>query len=1354
MSNIPHTVYTYGGGEQLWLIFNAIATLFKDGGYMMVFYIASMMFGIWVLIHSIIKGDSMIPLKWMFWVWVCLEVILIPKTTIMIKDPVTQYERHVDNVPYVLGSFASVISGVGHGMTERIETFFSLPDYQKYSEKGPMFASKIMKNMGKYRIRDGNLKENMTRFIKRCVILESLSGGKYTVDDLRTTKDIWDLVKNNANPIIGFSYRGKGGTEILSCKEGVKLIDKDLKDQVGKLSSFMGRQLKLDAKKNTTSQMFGNFFKTEIVDSYHFMSGIADSAENILRQEMMVNAIEDARTSYAVAKSTIQQRSWHHITGELASNMLVTMKIVLEALTYSSFIFVAIMVMLPGGINILGKYFGILMWLQLWAPLYAILNMVLATAARYKTQTMLGGDGLTMLNSVGLAGLHADIEAIAAMCSASIPFISYALLQGGVGSFMHLAGTMTNAMSGSAQSSSNEITSGNLAMNTVSYGNRSQAIQNGFKHDAALSYKAGRMEMETMSGAMQFATPSGNLHGVGGQGLTTSKLVDTATIGRNMTNSFNSAINSELGQVANYQQSAERSQALVTDDSKSLLQAATRNIGQNKSWTIAENSRYADSINKTIQFTKNLSKTEGYTEGQAAEISMALGGSLGFVSAKSNFSSQAAFNDAVQKGRTLAESQGMTQHLEKGTSHMQDVKFSEGMGEEKRLSENLQMNLSKRQSSTNAANLHQSIADKMTQTKGVAQSLGIGINEDATEKLIDFMAGQKLSGRTESLGRQGAIHFLTNPHRPFDYENSIEAFAKSVHQKQGNDIMQNQNKFFDNDNAPSQKADYNQRTTDNEKNFKMKVGGDEKKKIDGEYGDFNALQANNPSPKTTNDYFDKQAEVVTKGDVVTDNKLKINEDLNDKDVQKNHQTIETTDGKKINIKDETRDKTGEAKEKVKQQETALTEEKADLNKEYDKSSDRTLAGKVTGFRILSEEERNAHIKPPKPVWKVDKEKAMKLSKEGEVSTQAQEVNTTPSKKDAVTVIDSDSNQNQIKASINTATYLKTQDSPSTVDSSAIIGDHTAPTAQSKTNDNNIKDTQEETKKGFANLNDMKKQTYEAKTYAEIEEDKGKKDAAISSQISSSATAGSNTTYNQPSNNDISANSEVKNISNRQGVNNEIKREKTNSSINISAPVVGNESGNDATQNNNENLERKLGVNQGDQNINKFQNPNQSSQENQTYVKKSEVQQDAEQEPVKTQVNTTTATNIPSSAEQSPVNYEPSQQLQSSSASPLGIVDNKDNNLNQNNSGSSTNNPNTGESAPNYNSSPESKQVSINQPSELQSSGVPQIKTESLMEDNLTREKPKVITKIVQQENSDSSKEIREKEAGAMKKLQE
>ena len=780
---LSHTVYSFGGGEELWYDFNAIAALFKDGGYTMVFYICAMMFGIWVLIHSIVKGNSAIPFKWMFWVWVVLEVILVPKTTVLIKDPVTQYERHVDDVPYILGSFASIMSGMGYGITDRIETFFSLPEYQKYSEKGPMFASKIMKSMGKFRIREGNLKENMTRFIHECVILESLSGGKYTVDDLRRSNDIWDLVKTNAHPIYGFSYRGKDGTEILTCKEGAKLIDKDLKEQVGKVSTYMGRKLKLDAKNNASDQVFANFFKTELTDSFQFMSGIAADAEKILKQEMLINAIEDARTSYAVAKATTQQREWNLTTGEMASTMLLTMKIVLETLAYSAFIFVAIMMMLPGGLNLFSKYLGILIWLQLWAPLYAVLNMVLSIAARYKTQAAMGGDGLTMLNSVGIATLHADIEAVAAMCSASIPFISYALLQGGVGAFMHLAGTMTNAMSGSAQSASNEITSGNLSMNTVSLGNRQYAIQNSLKHDDNLSYRSGRMEMETMSGAQQFQTGDGRLNVVAGQGYTTSRLPDMATINSNINNAINQGISSEESMAASYGKSYEQHKSMATDTSQQILAAATRSTGQNRGYTISEGSRYADSINKTMQFTKNLAENHGYTSAQASEIAMSLGGNLGFVSGKSNFSSQEAYNEAVQKGRSVADSQGVTNHLEIGTNHMEDVRFNDSMGEEKRLSESLQISKSEMERSQISASQHRSSADRLKEARDKATTFGVGVNQDATEKFIDYVADQQLPHQTHKLGRAGALKLLSDPEKPHEYAGMIDRFIRSQDQQ-------------------------------------------------------------------------------------------------------------------------------------------------------------------------------------------------------------------------------------------------------------------------------------------------------------------------------------------------------------------------------------------------------------------------------------------------------------------------------------------------------------------------------------------------------------------------------------------
>lgn len=688
MSDIKYTVFTYGGGEQLGLVFNAIAALFKHNAYEYAFYISAIIFAFWVLVTSVVKNQLLVPIKWIFWFWIATTLMLAPKTNIMISDPITNYERKVDNVPYVLGAFAGMISSMGHGMTEVVEMFFKAPDYQKYGETGSVFASKILKNMGKYRIRDGVLKENMERFIHQCVKLEALMGGKYTLRDLHHTNNIWELVKNNANPINGFSYRdiSTKKTTILTCKEGAPKLDKDLEKHTKSLASYFGKRYRLSSDKTTSDTVFAGLFKEKIKNSYSYMSGIAESAEDLLKQEMMINAIEDVKRNYAVSKATIQQREWHLITGELASHFLVSMKIVLETLAYSGFIFIAIMVMLPTGVTILGQYFGILMWLQLWAPLYAVLNMVMSSVASHQTQGMLGGEGVSMLTSSGLAGLHADIEAIAAMCSASIPFLSYALLKGGVGSFMHLAGTMTGAMSGSAQVAASEVTSGNVSMNNVGYGGRQQLITTAFKHDTGLNYKSGRMDMERMDGSQGFMTAGGHSGVIAGAGINTSKLADQFTRQKNTTAGMSNLLHSETSAIINEGRNYDKAMTIASSQSKELLQSMSKNLGQTRGWQISEGSKYADSINKTAAFTKQLQENEGYTAAQAAEItgSIGLGGkALGF-GGSSSFTSKAAHDKAMQHGKQLAETQGLTHHLESGVSHLDDVKYNEVMGEEKR----------------------------------------------------------------------------------------------------------------------------------------------------------------------------------------------------------------------------------------------------------------------------------------------------------------------------------------------------------------------------------------------------------------------------------------------------------------------------------------------------------------------------------------------------------------------------------------------------------------------------------------------------------------------------------------------
>jgi conjugal transfer mating pair stabilization protein TraG len=81
------------------------------------------------------------------------------------------------------------------------------------------------------------------------------------------------------------------------------------------------------------------------------------------------------------------------------------------------------LILFPSGWKALTNYLGILMWIQMWPPLYAVLNLLMNVYARSETQSYLGDEGITMLTSIGVSEINAEIQALAGYLSMSIPFI-------------------------------------------------------------------------------------------------------------------------------------------------------------------------------------------------------------------------------------------------------------------------------------------------------------------------------------------------------------------------------------------------------------------------------------------------------------------------------------------------------------------------------------------------------------------------------------------------------------------------------------------------------------------------------------------------------------------------------------------------------------------------------------------------------------------------------------------------------------------------------------------------------------------------------------------------------------------
>jgi len=492
-----HVITTYGGGELFYLVFNGIAALFKTDhtGILMPLIRVGLTVGLfYVVILMLFKNQLIEGFKWFLWVIIATNLIFLPKTTLIIHDPLTKDKYTVGDVPFALAAFAGFTSNIGRAITEQFEAVFSLPDYMPYHQTGTVFASALMSQVGKFRIVDPIFKGNMERFVNQCVVYDAMIGHKYTLTDLQNTTNIWEFVRTKASPVLGFLYKSDDAPgRVVTCREGAADLHELWTGEIIKATEIYGGFVQNQAL--TKSAFF-----MHLENGHKLLSGITNSAQDILRQEMMINAIEESSnnklselgvaSNYAATKALLQQRSTYAIAGEIAARTLPLFKNVIEALSYSLFIFIVVLALLPNGYQILLTYCGILVWTQLWAPLYAVLNLIMTLYGKHETMGNGMQEGLTLLNSSAIINVNADTSTLAAWLSVSIPFISYGILKQGAAAFVGLAHHLSSGMQSAASSAASETVSGNISMGNLTMGTQSYQNTSAFQHNTSPTYNA------------------------------------------------------------------------------------------------------------------------------------------------------------------------------------------------------------------------------------------------------------------------------------------------------------------------------------------------------------------------------------------------------------------------------------------------------------------------------------------------------------------------------------------------------------------------------------------------------------------------------------------------------------------------------------------------------------------------------------------------------------------------------------------------------------------------------------------------------------------------------------------------
>jgi conjugal transfer mating pair stabilization protein TraG len=233
---------------------------------------------------------------------------------------------------------------------------------------------------------------------------------------------------------------------------------------------------------------------------------------------MMSNAIDDgllelnqltdanaAVTAYAAKRAQAQQRVAYSLQGSMASLSLSVLKVVVEILFYGLFPIIVAISIFPGGWVVIKKYIIALFWIQSWAPMYAILNMIMNIYGKTKSMaavSTMGRGALNMYSLKGLSDANEWISSAAGYAMMSVPFLSYGIIHYGAGALSQLATHFGSVTQSAASHAAEEATTGNYSMGNTSFDTHNRHNISGFKQDINASVATGRTTFQREDGSL------------------------------------------------------------------------------------------------------------------------------------------------------------------------------------------------------------------------------------------------------------------------------------------------------------------------------------------------------------------------------------------------------------------------------------------------------------------------------------------------------------------------------------------------------------------------------------------------------------------------------------------------------------------------------------------------------------------------------------------------------------------------------------------------------------------------------------------------------------------------------------
>ena len=799
-----HELFTLGGGAYLVDLLNAVAAITGGGAFMTLAHLAGVAGLGWALFRTAFGGSWKDNAKWMLLFIAVWGAMVVPKATVRVVDRLDPAlaPSVVANVPIGLALFASVTSQVGDGLTRLTEQAFSLPNDLTYRRHGLIFGARLAAEATRMEVTDAVFARNLRAYARQCVF-HALLLGHVSADDLRESTDVWRLVTASGSPSAGASPArmveyatrgaptGTGATpvdrQIVTCAEAASRLDALWGAEIRRASGIFGQRIFPGA---ATEALARAELMAALPAAHTYLVGASRTAAEILRQQMVLNAVHDAGEqwaaeagnaaalrSYTEARAETQTVSAYRAIGRQAETWVPMLRIVFECLYVGAFPMAVLLMLTPAGAGIFRSYFSGLVWLQSWGPLYAVLHRISMGEAAERMSAgalMPSGDvGVSLVAQAGIQAVASDVAVMSGYLSMSVPFLAAALAYG-VGRATSLATSVLAVGQEAASSAAQEGTTGNVSLGNTQVDTHRFATVEGNQVRTSPHVDTDRYTGFAPGGAA--FTVTGDGAAVADAGPATSRIPAAGIrLSESLAASHENRAGAAREQARHWSAEAATARTAAATDSAALVERFSRDVNTGVAHSRGVTESESQRVQSLESHVERLSEAGGITKEQAAALTSEAkaGGGFDFIvkfgaDGSVSWRGHTIGREAWNRMTDYAEQQGVLDLWSRVAEASRRYSAASGRSELKSLEESFGANLTRMRRYGEQEALSHREAESWSRQAAEVRSQAQAIDRELGQPFFVW-----LTARTGADGREigvaGAIR-LASPQTPEDAE--------------------------------------------------------------------------------------------------------------------------------------------------------------------------------------------------------------------------------------------------------------------------------------------------------------------------------------------------------------------------------------------------------------------------------------------------------------------------------------------------------------------------------------------------------------------------------------------------------